>query len=308
MKKYTALFTFLLMSAFALSIVADNSDDTINPNKSSQSVVVADNVNFDLLDQIEVVIFGKEDVEIITTSDVNRPSLGGGYRSHDDIIFERSVFLNAKEMRMPQDEEAVDAGMAQMMREYNLTSEQLEEIFLASGYTFEEGRQQLQIMQTVNAVLDMKVRSNLIIPRKDVEAYYNAHPETIEATYTLERLFVPFVQGVSLVRQRQRIEHFLTTGKGNIVLDSGITFTINHSDVASHKQFIYDMGVDQIVLSQEMDEGFELLRLVNKMPERLKTLDESYRDIVDILRRPKYEELMKRYRETLMRNVSVVYI
>lgn len=301
MKKYTALVTFFLMIFFASSGIADD-------NVAQQHVVVGDNDNLELLDQIEVVIFGKEDVEIITTSDVNRPSLGGGYRSHDDIVFERSAFLNAKEMRMPQDEEAVDAGMAQMMREYNLTSDQLEEIFLASSYTFEEGRQQLQIMQTVNTVLDVKVRSNLIVPRKDVELYYNAHPETIEATYTLERLFIPFEQGIPLLRQRKKVEHFIATGKGNFAIEPGIIFTINHADVASQKQFIYTMELGQIVLSQEIDGGFELLRLVSKTSERLKTLDESYRDIVDILRRPKYEELMKKYRETLMRSVSVVYI
>src|SRR5947207_7005352 len=94
-----------------------------------------------LLDQIEVVVFGKEDVEIITKSDIDRPALGGGYRSQDDIIFERSVLLDAKQHKIPNDEETVDAGIEQMMREHNLSQDDLEAIFNASGYTLQEGRE-----------------------------------------------------------------------------------------------------------------------------------------------------------------------
>ena len=53
---------------------------------------------------------------------------------------------------------------------------------------------------------------------------------------------------------------------------------------------------------------FELLRLIEKAPEHNKTLDERYRDIVDILRRPKYEELMQKYRDQLMKQVSIIYL
>src|SRR5690606_30289248 len=141
-----------------------------------------------LLDQIEVVVYGQEDVEIVTKSDIDRPALGGGYRTEDEIIFERSVLLDAKKHKIPNDEEAVDAGIEQMKREHDLSDEDLEAIFKASDYTLQEGRQQFQTMQMINTMLDVKVRSNLIVPRRDVEAYYNQHPEVVEATYTLERL------------------------------------------------------------------------------------------------------------------------
>ena len=45
--------------------------------------------NLVLLDQIEVVIYGQEDVEIITKSDIDRPSLGGGFRTKEEIVFEK---------------------------------------------------------------------------------------------------------------------------------------------------------------------------------------------------------------------------
>lgn len=268
---------------------------------------IVDTTNFVLLDQIEVVVFGQEDVEIITKSDTDRPSIGGGFRTKEDMVFEKKVFLDAKKHKIPQDEEAVDAYLAQIQRDYNLSQKELEQIFTASGYTIEEGRQQLQIMQTVNTMLDVKIRSNLIIPRKDVERYYEEHPEVIEATYTLERMFVPQSNRISSEKQYKHLVRFAKTGRGAVDAAWGEPFTINHSDIAESKQFIYTMNVGEVSMPEPVQGGFELFRLVEKTEQTVKSLEESYREIVDILRRPKYEELMENYRQFLLKQSSVIY-
>lgn len=278
------------------------------------SVIRADEIgevdtsNFILVDQIEVVVYGQEDVEIITKSDIDRPSLGGGFRTKDDIVFEREVLLDAKKHHIPQDDDAIDAYLAQIQRENNLSEEELENIFTSSGYTLEEGRQQLQMMQTINTMLDMKIRSNLIVPRKDVEEYYRNHPTIIEASYTLQRAFVPQSKKLSSDQQYKILVKYAETGKGASGIVWSDAFTINHSDIAASKQFIYDMEPGQISLPQEVNGGFEMFKLVEKTPETVKSLEDSYREIVDILRRPKYEELMEKYKEALMKNASVVYL
>src|SRR5438132_12173438 len=132
---------------------------------------VVDTSNMILLDQIEAIVYG-QDVEIITKSDIDRPALGGGFRTKEEIVFEREVLLDAKKHNLPQDDDAIDAYLAQIQREHDLSPEQLEEVFTGSGYTIEEGREQLQMMQTINTMLDINIRSNLIVPRKDVQEYY----------------------------------------------------------------------------------------------------------------------------------------
>jgi len=274
------------------------------------SIIYADEVDtssFVLLDQIEVVIYGQEDVEIITKSDIERPSLGGGFRTKDEIVFEREVLLDAKKHHLPQDDEAIDVYLVQVQREHNLSEEDLENIFTSSGYTIEEGRQQLQMLQTVNTMLDIKIRSNLIVPRRDVEEYYRNNPSLIEATYTLERAFVPQSKTMSRTALYNLLVKYTETGKGVSGIVWGDPFTINHSDVAESKQFIYTMNPGKVSLPQEVAGGFEIFRLVGKTPETVKSLDESYREIVDILRRPKYEELMESYRQSLLNSASVVY-
>ncbi len=284
------LFSLLISS----SIFAENENNDI------------DTSNLVLIDQIEVVVYG-QGVEIITKSDLDRPALGGGFRTKEEIVFEKEVLLDAKKHHLPQDEEAIDAYLAQIQREHNLSQEQLEEIFTSSGYTIQEGREQLQMMQTVNTMLDIKIRSNLIVPRKDVEKYYKENPTIVEATYILERAFVPQSNKISSDKQyKVLVEHAQGTKRV-----TGITwsdqFTLNHSDIAESKNFIYTMKPGEISLPHLVNGGFELFRLVEKTPEYVKSLEDCYRDIVEILRRPKYEELMEKYREHLSKSCSVIY-
>lgn len=278
----------------------------IFPCLIAQKNEVIDESNFVLIDQIEVVVYG-QDVEIITKSDVDRPSLGGGFRTKEDIVFEREVLLDAKKHHLPRDEESIDAYLAQIQREYNLSQEQLEEIFVASGYTVEEGREQLQIMQTINTMLDIKIRSNVIITRKNVEEYYKNNPVVIEATYTLERAFVPQSTKMSTDEQFTILVKYSKTKKGVAGIAWSEPFTLNHSDIAESKHFIYTMKPGEISRPCLVNGGFELFKLVEKVPEQVKSLEDSYKEIVDILRRPKYEELMEEYREHLSQHCSVVY-
>lgn len=299
MKKRILLFCLLISSP----IFAQNDVSAIASAKEEENV---DTSNLVLIDQIEVVVYG-QDVEIITKSDIDRPALGGGFRTKEEIVFEREVLLDAKKHHLPQDEEAIDAYLAQIQREHNLSQDQLEEIFTSSGYTIEEGREQLQMMQTINTMLDIKIRSNLIVPRRSVEEYYQNNPTVIEATYTLQRAFVPQSEKVSADKQYKALVQYAKSGKNSSSVVWSDPFTLEHSEIAESKQFIYIMQPGEISLPYEVNGGFELFKLVEKTEEQIKSLEDSYREIVEILRRPKYEELMEKYREHLSQISSVVY-
>lgn len=283
-----------LLGLIFFSIGAEQQEDTV------------DTSNFVLVDQIEVVIYGPE-VEIVTKSDIDRPALGGGFRTKEEIVFEREVLLDAKKHHLPQDDDAIDAYLAQIQREHNLSPEELEQIFTSAGYTIEEGREQLQMMQTINTMLDIKIRSNLIVPRRAVEEYYTNNPTVIEATYTLQRAFVPQSKKMSADKQYSILVDYSKTGKGVAGIEWSEPFTIAHSEIAENKQFIYTMEIGQISSPHLVNGGFELFKLIDKTAEEVKSLEESYREIVEILRRPKYEELMEKYREALSKSSAVVY-
>ena len=260
-----------------------------------------------LLDTIEAVVRMQKNTEIITKSDVDRPSLGGETRSLKDIVFERSVFLDAKKHKILSDEDALETYLMAIQHEHSLTRDGLKSIFTAAGYTYEEGREQLQMMQTSNIMIDFKIRSNLIVPRKDVVAYYQAHPQIVEPSYVLQRAVIPLSPTKTKAERKKELVIFSKNKEDihNIIWSE--PFSIDQSDIAQEKQFIITMEPGDISLPIEISDGFELFRLVEKTEERVLTLDERYREIADILRQPKYEELLQAYKDSLFDTASITY-
>jgi len=262
--------------------------------------------NLYLLDTIEAVVYVQNNAKIITKSDVDRPSLGGETRSLLDIIFEWLVFLNAKKQGILQDEDALESYLRAIQREHNLTDKELKDIFTAAGYTYEEGREQLLMMQTNKNMIEFKIRSNLIIPRKEVIAYYQAYPQMLEATYVLQRAFFPF--SLSKIKEQQKKELIKFSTKNESTIEWSEPFPpIKQSDIAKEKKFIITMQPDDISLPVKIFNGFELFRLKEKIEGRLLTLDERYHEIVTILQQPKYEELLQDYKDRLFDNAAISY-
>lgn len=261
-----------------------------------------------LIDTIEAVVANNEDIQVITKSDVDRPSLAGGMRSRDDIVFERLVFLDAKKHKINPDEAAVDRYLEMIMRENKMTKDELQNVFKAGGYSFEEGRDQFKMIQAVNTMFDFRVRSNLMVPRKDVEAYFNENPEVVAASYLLEYAFVPLAKNKTRTRQKTELEESVNTGRGIGRIEWNAPFWVQQSDIAKDKHFIFDLKADQISAPRESSDGFELYRVKEIKTQRTRTLDERYRDIVDILRQPRSEQLMKQYKQELFANASVIYL
>lgn len=261
-----------------------------------------------LLDQIEKAVVSKDSTEIITLSDYDRQHLGGGYRSTEDLIFEKGLLFKAHEMHIPDDPDAVDTGIANMQRDYHLSQEDIEEIFKSAGYTYQEGREQYAIMQKINTVLDIKVRSNVVVAKKDIQIYYNNHPETVPALYTLERIVIPFAKTVSKETQYNNLIASLSLETINLYRNNTVPFTIAHADIAPEKSFIYAMNPGDISLPEKIAQGFEIFYLIEKTDEHQKPLEERQKEIIDILSREKYNQLLHDYQEQVLNSLTVIDI
>lgn len=256
-----------------------------------------------LLDKICVVVFSEESTEIITQSDLERPGLDGSPRSLNDLILEKLVFADAKKMKIVADEEAVDRHLMSVQKDNNLTLDQLKEIFKSAGYSYEEGRAQFGVMTTVNSMLDFKIRSRLMIPEKEITAYYDEHPEIEEAQYKLVKTIVPYADD----REQQQIK-LNPPSKSTIAgLAWSEPFWITQSELAEDKQFITSLPAGAVAAPQETPEGFELFRMIERKEERLKPLLDRYQEITEALRKPRYDKLFAEYKKELFDNASLVY-
>ncbi len=258
-----------------------------------------------LIDTIKVVIYTEEGADIITQSQVDRPGIDGTFKSLDDLIFERLMYMDAKRFKMLPDEESIDKHLKEVQKENNLTLNQLKDVFKAAGYTYEEGREQFAVMTAIGSMLDFRIRSRLIVPEREVTAYYNANPVKEPAAYYIERAVVQRTNGETQNELRERINRFLA-GNHSMALVWGDPFWITISELAEDKQFITKMVPGSVSEPLEIEVGFELFSLKEAKQERIVPLEERYREIANILRKPRYEQLMEEYRKNLFDNASIL--
>ena len=278
--------------------------ESINPKQ--EQVRDAQSELYDL-DAIKAIVFTAEGTHIITDSDVARPNLAGTMRPLVEMVFERLVYLDAKKFKVLPDEHALDKYLASVQRENNLSLDDLKQMFASAGYSYEEGREQLKMMQAVNTMITQRVRSGLFVARKDVVAYYEAHPHMQEAQVRVAYATVPFSAQKSKKEQKHELDMQVKRGEATVTIKFESPFWVKESEVAQDKQFLFAMKPGQVCLPIETFQGFELYRVIEKKPGRLRTLDERYQEIVDILIQPKYYELLGRYKESLFKEASVVY-
>lgn len=258
-----------------------------------------------MIDSIQAVVFGQGGAQIITRSDVVRPSLTGMPQSLEDLIFESLVFLDAKKYNIVPDDDAVDKYLAIVQKENNMSLDQLKDVFASAGYTYEEGRQQFRVLQTVNSMLGVKIHSQVIVPRAQVEEYYLENPVMQEAEYYLQYGFMPYVPE-KRESQAKALRLMAKTGREVKDVQWNDPFWVKQSDVADDKAFIFSMDAGETSQPIAQSAGYEIYRLIDKKDESIPTLDERYHEIADILRRPVYEQLMEKYKKNLFDSVSIL--
>lgn len=257
------------------------------------------------VDALAARVYGQEGCFLITQSDLKRPGLGGQLRSLQDLIFEGMAYLDALKHKVIIDDEALDKYLQSIMRENNVTQRQIEQSFQDAGYTLEEGREQLRIMQTVNTMINLRINRNFVIPRKDVEKYFHEHPDYIPEEYLFQYVFIPFDGSVD---QEERLYAMLEQQDALESFDWTKPFEVQAAEIAEEKAYLRTMHIGSVSIPFKQEGGYELYRLVAKKEMCLKTLDERYHEIVEILRRPKMRELQDEYRRTLERVSSVVIV
>jgi hypothetical protein len=258
------------------------------------------------IDTIIAVIPNPEGNKVITQSELDRPAIDGTMRSKKDLIRNARLYNKAKEYGMIPSESDIDDHLNSIKRENKMTHDDIVKLFDTAGYTFAEGREQLGEMSAISTLLNVKVHSRLLIPEREVRTYYDANPIYLEPEYQIQRGLMPFDTNIGRDEQREQIEAMLGSGKTLSNVEWIDPFWIDIADIAEDKMFITQMKPGEIRLVQEMFDGFELFKLVNAHERRLKSFEERYGEIADILRRPRYERLFAEFEQQLEVQMPVV--
>lgn len=267
-----------------------------------------------LIDKLESVIYGPQVIDpttgefkpaIITKSELDRPSLDGAFKTKDQLILEQLIYQDGIKYNIP-DEKMVDSYISALQRQHNITLDDIKKMFKDSGYTYEEGREQLSMINTVNSMLDFKVRSQLIVPEKEAREYYDSHPVYQEEQYKLQRIFFPLSDQDDERKIKKRIAQQIKIGQKIIGADYSDEFWVQEPDLAEDKQFIKKMKIGKTSAPKRYANGFELFKVVDKKEKRLIPFEERYNEIADILRKPLYEKLFEEYKKSLYDDCVIV--
>ncbi len=269
-------------------------------------IAQANTDNLILIDTIQTVIYGTEGTEIVTLSDVNKPSLGGGLRTQDEIVFERLLVLDAERLHAMPSEEETDKTINTICRENGLTKEEFEQVARGAGYTPESAREQFRNMHAANKMMDYKVRSRLVVPKSEVEAYCKEHPEFTTPEYQLEYTFTPESSFKTPQEQERELNEFASGTRMIPNIQWSDPFWVAEADIAADYQFITQLKLGEIKVHFTPGKGFELYKLVDSKPAREKTAEERYFDVADILRQPRAQQLMDEYKKDLYSSMSIL--
>jgi hypothetical protein len=259
-----------------------------------------------LLDAIRAIVITGTGTELVTQSDLERPNFAGQIPTLEDEIEERLFYQDALKKQVLITDDQIDRQIAVVMQQNNLTLDGLKVLCTEYGMTYQELRDKLARTFSVNTIRDHMVESYAIINRSDVIKYYEEHPEMTSIVYYLQRAIVPY-EGDRDTQQAE-LTKLVSSKESDDGIDWSVLFSVEHATVAEEKMFIHTMQVGDVVLAQELYDGFELYRLVNKKEAIPRTLDERYLEIDELLRRPLREKLLQEYRDKLFREATIIYM
>lgn len=258
------------------------------------------------LDGIKAVFRGSDGTDLVLASELQRPKLDGSPANLDDILQTLALAQEAKKYRMFPLPEEVEKQYEMIAQSNRKTVKELDEMVSAAGFTPDEARKEFAQINAVSSLINFKITGNLIVPESEVIAYYNENPVIEPAAFYIEHVMVPFLKSIPKEQQREQLVSLANSGDPKNILSWEEPFWINETDLAVNKKFIAELEAGQVSLPQPAFGGFEMFRMANKKEERTKSLDDRYAEIVNVLRKPKYTELLTKFQKDLLESASII--
>lgn len=275
--------------------IAPDTKSEATSNTEPDTNTKSDTEDLETIDTIKLVVMNAEDTEIITLSDLDRPNITGVQETLQDKLDAALVFLETILRNIIVTDEEIDRDFIVIRKNNNMTQEELDNLFIEMGSTPKKMRAVFKKIKASKMLIDHIIRSHLVVPKKAIIAYYEQHPEWLEVSYTLQRAFIPHDNVKNDIIEADDVVWSLP-------------FTVLESDLAEDKYIIKNLSLEEISAPIKTDDGFELFYLVGKQERRLKTLEERYAAIADILRKPRYIELVNEFMQELKAKSYVQYL
>jgi parvulin-like peptidyl-prolyl isomerase len=261
------------------------------------------------VDRIKVIIHtdtpGKPS-KIITESEERQIGLDGKQKNLREKINDRLIEMEGERFGINA-REVAEENWEKNKKDRNMSEQQMHELLAAAGYTIEEAKEELGRMFVSNQVLGFRVYSQIFASKRDVQKYYNEHPEYRQAEYFIAHALVPYSQAVSKDELFQQLQAYRKTGLG-MRIAWGEPCWFLEDEIAADKKFICSMEPGTIAEPIATYNGFEMIKLIDKRPAMLVPLQERYNTIEYELKMPKLQLELDRYTNDLLSKATIVYL
>jgi len=258
-----------------------------------------------LLDGIVTAVYGPMRTDIITYSDLQRPGIDGSVRTVPNLVDRILKDQEAQRYGMKSSPEAVDKQLQLVFRSNNWTEHDFNTMVQKIGWLPDEAREEFRIMSDVNQIEAFKIYQQLVVPEREIQAYYQDNPEYEEASHFISRLIIPYDFEQERSVQRMQLQERMQTDPDSF--DWPTPFWLKDTDIAREKSFIRELPVGGISESHPILEGFEYIKMVDQKPQRIKPLEDVRNRIIETLKQPKVDQMQQAYNKELRAKAVIVH-
>lgn len=262
--------------------------------------------NLIFADGIRAVVHGPERKDLVKASELKLPKLDGSAATLEELVTNIAYEHEARRFHLWPTPEELNKQLRMIAQMNNKSEKELDDLFIVTGRTPEEGRRAFAQINAINSLMGFKM-GGAIVTDSEIEKHYNENPEIEPAAYYIQRAFIPFSRTQSKQQQFKKLQALAGKNESPKGLEWQEAFWIKENDLSQDKLFITQLPIGQLSEAIEIDKGFELFRVFEKKEEQLKSLEDRYPDIAAHLRQPKYSSYIANLKNELLNKVSIIY-
>lgn len=260
-----------------------------------------------LVDQGACVVCGPEKNTLIADTDLTwkRSLADGAFVPLSKQIQLETVVQQVNAEKMPFDVSAVEKYIEGLKKSLKVNDVGFAELFADVGKTLPEGLKSLHDQYVSEFFTHYKFKSQLVPTDDEIMNYFNNNPVFVDGWYEVQVAKLTFED--SEKNKVKKLIEDIVSGKKSESEDIAWSapLRIATEDLALDKQFIQDMKKGEIH-AEESDGFFELIKLVDSEPTRIKSLDERKVSMVETLNRQKLEEMLKAYNQSIRSFIDII--
>ena len=238
-------------------------------------------------------------------SDVEQPRIdkGGKLYDIDELIDNELLFQKAAERKLLPTGLDVEKNIASWKSMNNFThmsEEQLAERLKTEGFSLAKYKNQLARIIAVRNVKQLETNERVVVSSREIEDYYKKNPQYAEEQYLVHTALVPFDEVANDEEAK-----LLVTKENLKWIDID---WIEKPDVSEKMEFIFSMKKGEVSRPVKTDDGYQLIKLIDKRDKKEKTLEDSWVSIEKKLQEEKKERFEREFIRELRDKASIIYV